>query len=199
MDQFRLLPEKEIVPGGDISQKFLHLGITSFQSACEFVHKLPYGYNSDRDDGMILFKEGFGSCTTKHAVIATLAQELGLPVVKHIGIYAMSEVLVTGTAVILAKYDLPYLPMIHCFLVCNSYRVDLTEGNFNGKNGPIDQLLYMEAVQPDIPAKEEYLIYRKALKNDILKRPEFKAVELKTVLMAREEGLAVLKANLKAR
>ena len=46
---------------------------------------MPYGYNSDRDDLLILFREGFGSCTTKHAVIATLAGELGLPVVKNIG------------------------------------------------------------------------------------------------------------------
>ncbi len=33
---------------------------------------------------MILFKEKMGSCTTKHAVIATLAEELKLPVQKNI-------------------------------------------------------------------------------------------------------------------
>lgn len=199
MDPFNLLPEKKIEPAGDISKKFLQLGIDSFQAACGYVHHLPYGYNSDRDDGMILFKEGCGSCTSKHAVIATLAEESGLPVAKNIGIYAMTEALVSGTAAILEKYDLPYLPMIHCFLVYDRYRIDLTEGNANGKNGPIERLLYTAAVQPNIPAKDEYLIYRDALKNEILRRPEFRAVELKTILLAREEGLKLLKDNLKAR
>jgi len=196
MDPFTLLPEKKIALNGEIAKKFLELGIPSFRAACEYVHKLPYGYNSDRDDSMILFKQGIGTCTTKHAVIATLARELGLPIVKNIGIYAMTEILVTGTAAILGKHNLPYLPMIHCFLVYDRFRVDITEGNDNGKNGPIDQLIYSVAVQPNIPAKEEYLIYRNALKGKILKRKEFEGVELKTILLAREEGLALLKANL---
>jgi len=196
MDSFTLLPEKDIDRDGDISKIFLDRGIQSFRAACEYVHKLPYGYNSDRDDSMILFKEGYGSCTTKHAVVATLALELGLPIMKHIGIYAMTEVLVTGTAAILEKHKLPYLPMIHCFLAYNRFRVDLTEGNANGKNGPIDRLIFTIPVQPNIPAKEEYLIYRNALKEHILKRKEFEGVELKTILLAREEGLALLKANL---
>lgn len=199
MDPYRLLPDKKIDAGGDITQKFQQLGILTFQEACAYVHKMPYGYNSDRDDIMILFNEGCGSCTTKHAVIATLAREMGLPVNKNIGIYAMTEALVTGTAAILEKYGLPYLPMIHCFLVYDRFRIDLTEGNRNGKNGPIDQILCSLAVQPNISAKDEYLFYRSALKDDILKRPEFKGVELKTILLAREEGLTRLKDNLKIR
>jgi hypothetical protein len=196
MDSFTLFPEKEIDRAGHISKEFLDRGIRSFKAACEYVHNLPYGYNSDRDDSMILFKEGYGSCTTKHAVIAMLAQELGLPILKNIGIYAMTEVLVTGTAAILGKHKLPYLPMIHCFLAYDRFRVDLTEGNANGKNGPIDRLIFTIPVQPNIPAKQEYLIYRNALKEHILERREFEGVELKTILLAREEGLALLKDNL---
>jgi hypothetical protein len=40
------------------------------------------------------------------------------------------------------------------------------------------------------------LIYRNALKEDILERKEFEEVELKTVLMAREQGLVLLKSKL---
>jgi hypothetical protein len=196
MDPLSVLPDRAIAPPGDISNKFLELGISSFRAACQYVHALPYGYNSNRDDLMILFKEGRGSCTTKHAVVATLARELGLEIVKNIGIYPMTEELVTGTAAILKTYDLPYLPMIHCFLAHERYRVDLTEGNANGKNGPIDRLMVVVKVRPNISAKEEYLIYRQALKDNILKHEEFEGVRLKTVLMAREQGLALLKANL---
>ena len=70
MDPFSLLPDIKIDVGGDIAEKFQQLGINSFQAACAYVHKMPYGYNSDRDDLMVLFKEGCGSCTTKPEMMA---------------------------------------------------------------------------------------------------------------------------------
>ncbi len=145
---------------------------------------------------MILFKENKGTCTTKHAVIATLAQELDLPIVKSVGIYAMTEEIVTGTDKILTKYRLPYVPMIHCFLVYGEYRVDLSEGNNNGKNRPIEDFLFTEQVEPNISAKDEYLLYRRALKDHILKQKELKEVDIQQILHAREEGLKQLKRNI---
>lgn len=197
MEHYSVFPDKTIVDAGPVSGTFLGLGITRFHEACRHVHELPYGYNSDREDLMILFKESMGSCTTKHAVIATLAAELGLVIEKSIGIYAMTEGLVTGTNRILEEFRLPYLPMVHCFLVYENHRVDLSEGNRNGKNGPIDQFLHSEKVEANISAKDEYLLYRKALKNHVLPRKELQGVDMKTILKAREEGLLLLKANIK--
>jgi hypothetical protein len=48
-----------------------------------------------------------GTCTTKHAVITTLAQELRLPNHKHVGIYAMTEKLAASAEAILGTYHLP--------------------------------------------------------------------------------------------
>jgi hypothetical protein len=172
------------------------MGIDDFVDACRFVHGLPYGYNTDRDDLMMLFKEKLGSCTTKHAVIATLAEESGLPIKKVVGIYAMTEEIVTGTGKILDKYGLPYVPMLHCFLVSGEHKVDLTEGNNNGKKRSIEDFLYTEKVIPNISAKDEYLLYRKALKDHILTKRELQGIDLKGVLHAREEGLALLRANI---
>lgn len=196
MKDLAVLPDKKIDVSGPVADRFLSLGIDTFQKACRFVHELPYGYNSDRDDRMILFRENFGSCTTKHAVIATLAEELGLPVVKSVGIYAMTEDIVAGADEILEKYNLPYVPMLHCFLVHGDQRVDLTEGNHNGKKISIDSFLFTRQVIPNITAKDEYLLYRNALSESILKRKELHGVDLKVVLHARQEGLALLKANL---
>ena len=195
MDHYQIFPDHPITHAGVVSEQFMGLGVDTFHAACRYVHELPYGYNSDRDDLMILFKEKMGSCTTKHAVIATLAVELDLPVVKHIGIYAMTEAIVTGSDRILQQYGLPHLPMIHCFLVHGRYRVDLTEGNHNGKNRPIDEMLYTEAVTPTIPAKAEYLKYRQALKGLIRDREELQGIDIKTILHAREAGLALLRAH----
>jgi hypothetical protein len=196
MDKFKVFPEKTITGTGPVSKEFLALGTRSFQDACRYVYELPYGYNSDRDDLMILFKEKMGTCSTKHAVIATLAAELGLPVTRGVGIYPMTEAIVTGANKILSEYSLPYVPMIHCFLEYGDYRVDLTEGNRNGKNQPIDDFLYTDRVEATISAKDEYMIYRKALSEVILKRPELKGADIKRILHAREEGLKLLKANL---
>ncbi len=196
MEPYSVFPNKTIEDAGPISRTFIDLGVADFASACRFVHELPYGYNSDRDDLMILFKEKMGSCTTKHAVIATLAAELGIPIHKHAGIYAMTERLVTGTDDILARYGLPYLPMVHCFLVYEDHRVDLSEGNRNGKNGRIDRFLYTAEVEANIPGKDEYLLYRNALKSHVLPRSEFSGVDLKTVLKAREDGIALLRSNI---
>jgi hypothetical protein len=196
MRPYTVFPNKPIVENGPISRIFLSMGINDFHRSCRYVHELPYGYNSDRDDPMILFKENMGSCTTKHAVIATLAAELEITIDKHIGIYAMTEALVTGTQNILDRYELSYLPMVHCFLVYEAHRVDLSEGNQNGKNGPIDEFLYTEEVIANIPGKDEYLLYRTALKDHILKRPEFHHISIKKILQAREEGISLLRANI---
>lgn len=199
MDPYTIFPNKTIISAGTISNHFLSCGINNFLDACDYVHQLPYGYNSDRDDLMILFKEKMGSCTTKHAVIATLAAELDLPINKSIGIYPMTEALVTGTEKILNKYDLPYVPMIHCFLGYQDYRVDLTEGNQNGKNQSIDTLFYTEMVEPNISEKKEYMLYRQALKDRILCRAELEGADLKRILHAREEGLELLRFLVKPR
>jgi hypothetical protein len=196
MTSFKVFPDKTVTENGPIAETFLSLGVRSFLEACRYVHGLPYGYNSDRDDLMILFKEKMGTCTTKHAVIGTLARELGLPIYKNLGIYAMTEELVTGTHKLLVEFGLPYIPMLHCFLGYEGFRVDLTEGNRNGKNRPIDDFLYTDRVDAAISAKDEYRIYRKALSEVILKRPELEGADIKRILHAREEGLKLLKANL---
>jgi hypothetical protein len=136
-----------------------------------------------------------GTCTTKHAVIGTLAHELEIPIHKKVGIYAMTEEIVTGTNALLTRFELPYIPMVHCFLVYEKFRVDLTEGNRNGKNRSIEEFLYTERVDSNISGKDEYLLYRRALTDVILKRPELNGVDIRRVLQAREEGLKLLKAN----
>jgi hypothetical protein len=65
MDKYSAFTDQPMAPSGEVSRRFLSLGISTFQAACRHVHELPYGYNSDRDDLMILFKEKMGTCTTK--------------------------------------------------------------------------------------------------------------------------------------
>lgn len=195
MDSYNVFPNVVLQKKGIISEKFINLNITSFRDACRYVHELPYGYNSSTDDILILFKEGYGSCTSKHAVISTLAEELGMPIYKTIGIYAMNEDLVTGVEHILEKYQLPYLPMVHCFLIFGSFRVDLTEGNKNGKNHSIEEFLFTEKVIPNFSEKDEYFLYKNALKNHVLNRKEMEGIKINNILHARTEGIALLRSK----
>ena len=197
MDFYNKIPNAEIKDNGKISKKFLELGITSFREACDYVHNIEYGFNSDYDDEMILFKENKGSCTSKHAVISGLAEELGIPLYKHVGIYKLTEEISTGTKEILKKYNIPYIPMVHCFLVYKNYRFDLTEGNCNGKNTTLEEFIYEEKVNPFITRKDEYLLFKRILKEKILPSKEMDGISERSLLKAREESIILIKKNSK--
>lgn len=192
MDSYDKLPDTEINPVGELSIKFLDLGIKTFRGACDYVHTIDYGYNTNYDDKMIFFKEKKGTCTTKHAVIAGLAEELEIPLYKHVCIYKFTEDITTGVDEILKKFEIPYIPMVHCFLVYESYRFDLTDGNHNGKKKPIDDCIHSERVDPFISRKDEYLLFKKVLKEKILPSKEMEGIPEKTILKARAKGINLL-------
>ena len=50
---------------------------------CRYLHDMPYGYYSTRKDILFFFKEGYGSCLSKHAVIATINEKLFIPIFKQ--------------------------------------------------------------------------------------------------------------------
>jgi len=197
MDSYNKLPDAEIKSTGEISSKFLELGIRTFKEACDYVHNIEYGYNTNYDDKLIFFKENKGTCTSKHAVIAGLAKELNIPLYKHVGIYKLNEEISTGTNEILKKFNIPYVPMTHCFLVYQDYRFDLTEGNCNGKNTTIEDFIHEEKVDPFISRKDEYLLFRKVLKEKILSSIEMDGIKDRALLKAREESIILLKKNTK--
>ncbi|TES96372.1 MAG: hypothetical protein E3J90_08170 [Promethearchaeota archaeon] len=192
MDSYDNLPNAEIKPVGEFSIKFLDLGIKTFKDACDYVHNIDYGYNTNYEDKMIFFKENKGTCTTKHAVIAGLAQELEIPLYKHVCIYKFTEEITTGVHEILKKFEIPYIPMTHCFLVYDRYKFDLTEGNRNGKKKPIDDCIHTERVDPFISRKDEYLLFKKVLKEKILPSKEMEGIHEKTLLKARAKGIVLL-------
>lgn len=196
MDSYNKLPDAKINPIGKISKTFLVLGIKSFKEACNYVHNIEYGYNTNYEDKMILFKENKGTCITKHAIIAGLAKELKLPLYKHVGVYKFTEEISRGTNEILLKYKIPYIPMVHCFLVYKDFRFDLTEGNCNGKNTSIEEFIHEQKVDPFISRKDEYLLLKRVIKEIILPSKEMEGIKERSILKAREEAIILLKENI---
>ena len=146
-----VLPNVSLSPQGPMSRRYLEQGLTTFHAACQWTKDLPYGRNTHSEDSLILFEEGHGTCTTKHGAVARLAQEHDLPVQKNLGFYRLNDEIVPGVNAVLAPYGLDFIPQIHCFLVYQNYRVDLTEGNCNGKNKTIEDYDFVVPVEPDIP------------------------------------------------
>jgi hypothetical protein len=192
MDSYDKLPEAELKSVGEFSIKFLGLGIKTFRGACDYVHNIDYGFNTNYEDRMILFKEKRGSCTSKHAVIASLAQELNIPLYKHVCVYKFTEEITTGADEILKNFEIPYVPLVHCFLVYENFRFDLTEGNNNGKKTHIEECIHSERVDPFISRKDEYLLFKKILKEKILPSKEMEGLTEKTILKARAKALNLL-------
>ena len=197
MDSYKYLPDFEIKNSGRISTKFLELGIKSFKEACNYVHRMEYGYNTNYEDDTILFKECKGTCTTKHGVIALLAKEHDVPLFRYVGIYKFTEEISSGANTILEKYKLPFIAMIHCFLVYQQNRFDLTEGNFNGKNHPIHDFIDTRQVSPNFSQKDEYLWYKQVLNKKVLPSQEMHGKSEIEILKARQEGVILLKDKVK--
>ncbi|MCU0569321.1 MAG: hypothetical protein MUF49_22445 [Oculatellaceae cyanobacterium Prado106] len=182
MHPIDVLPDAAIQPQGQISSIFLAREITSFQAACRVVQAMTYGSNSNSENSLILFAENQGTCTTKHGAIARLAEELGLPVYKNLGFYRLNDEIVTGVNTILQPYRLNFIPQIHCFLEYESFRVDLTEGNCNGKNKTIEDYDFVIRVQPDLTYEEEEQYYLQYLQQYGKLEPELMAIAPGTLL-----------------
>ena len=178
MDPIDVLPDAEITEAGPFCRAYLAEGLTTFHDAAEWTKNRPYGYNDDKENPMVLFAEGRGTCTTKHGAIASCARELGLDVVKSLGIYPMDGALVTGIQSLLDDYGMDFVPATHCFLRSGPYRVDLTEGNCNGKNHPIDSYLHIRDIPPFPTAEEEKAIYSDFLRGYLISRGEAEVCEI---------------------
>jgi len=64
----------------------------TFKSATDFVANLNYGRNVNKDDLKTLFDDNCGTCSTKHALLKTLADENGFNEIKLvIGIFKMNS------------------------------------------------------------------------------------------------------------
>ena len=159
MHPINVLPDVALQPGDPVSEQCLQRGLTTFHEACHWVKALPYGANSSSEDSLILFEEGYGNCTTKHGAIARLAAAHTLPISKYLGFYRLNDNIVTGVNALLAPHGLDFIPQSHCFLVYKDYRVDLTEGNCNGKNKTIEDYDFVIQVAPDLTEAQHEAIY----------------------------------------
>jgi hypothetical protein len=93
-------------------------------------------------------REGKGTCSTKHALLAVLAHEQDLPVVLTLGIYVMHERNTPGVGAVLTRYGLASLPEAHCYLTYAGRRIDITRSGVESTE-PMTQVLYEAPIRPE--------------------------------------------------
>jgi hypothetical protein len=148
MDSWNVLPHVVLQSVGPVSAEFISRGITDFRAAGRYLQGLPYGRTVERADFRAVLREGKGTCSTKHALLAALAYEQDLPVVLRLGIYDMHERNTPGVGAVLTRYGLASLPEAHCYLTHDGRRIDVTRSGAVPTE-PITQLLYEEAIVPE--------------------------------------------------
>ena len=192
MNNIEVLPNLQISSNGAISQQFYHRNLTTFHQACHWVKNLPYGSNSSNNDSLIIFQEGKATCTNKHGIISRLAEELNLELYKNLGFYRLNDEVVTGVNKIIEPYGLSFIAQIHCFLEYKNYRVDLTEGNCNGKNKTIEDYDFVVRVKPDLTHQEHEAYYLEYLAKYFPIEPKLKelgAIKVLELLAECEQQL----------
>jgi len=122
-----LLPNYTIDERGSITAMFKAKGVDSFGEAGAFVKSIPYGRNGNKDDVFAVFSDNCGTCSTKHALLKRLADELGLEEVELVtGIYKMNRANTPGIGDVLERNGLEYLPEAHNYLKLEQERFDFT-------------------------------------------------------------------------
>lgn len=138
-------------------------GIERFDALCAVVAAAPYGRVNDQNDPLAVLVENRGTCSTKHRLLAAVAQASDRPDIRLIvGIYRMSEANTPGVEAVLTAAGLPYILEAHCYLESENQRFDFT-GLRAGSASVFSALVSEHNVPVESLAQEKAVLHRAAL------------------------------------
>jgi len=192
MHSWEALPQHSLTMTGLVSAEIVVCGIHDFRVAGRYLHALPYGRTADRADFRSVLREGKGTCSTKHALLATLAQEQSLPVSLMLGIYEMHERNTPGVGAVLTQYGLVSLPEAHCYLTFEGRRIDITRSGAESTE-PISHFLHEETIIPAQIGEYKVLLHRRFMQDWVNSNETLvKGLSLEEVWQIREACIAAL-------
>ncbi len=181
----------KIESSDEISAQFLKREIFSFRDAARFIQNLDYGRNSDKNNLKAVFTENKGTCSSKHALLKSLAVENGFYGIQlTIGIFRMNG---TNTPKIkdrLLKYDIDFIPEAHTYLKYRGQYFDYTRTGSSAEDF-LDDLLFEVEIQPNEIGEQKIEIHQTFLNNWVDKNSELK-YSAKEIWDIREECIADL-------
>ena len=192
MRSWDALPDVPLRVAGPVAAAFMARGMTHFQAAGRNLQALPYGRTANRADFSAVLHEGRGTCSTKHALLATLACEQQLPVLLTLGIYEMHEHNTPGVGVVLGRYGLASLPEAHCYLTYNGTRIDITRSGA-APTEPITRFLHEETITPEQIGTYKVTLHRQVMQAWVCDHPEMvKGQGFEAIWQIREACIAAL-------
>ena len=181
--------ENRLASDGEISRLARSHGLGTFADAVHHVRSLPYGRISDRSDYRLVLGEARGTCSTKHALLAALAQENLLAVSLILGIYEMTDANTPGIGEALSKHGLLSIPEAHCYLRTSYGVIDATtEGSPDGAER---RFLHEETISPKDIGAHKNAVHRRVLA-DWLHATGQAEFGLDAAWAAREDCIAAL-------
>lgn len=154
-----------------ISKKFHELEIYTFSDAMNFIKNLPYGRNSNRENLILVLDEMKGTCSSKHALLKSLANENEQSEIKlMLGIFKMSESNTPKIKNTLNKFEVEYIPEAHNYLKINNKIYDCTTSNSSELNFINDLILEID-IEPHQVVDFKVGFHKKFLKDWIKSQP----------------------------
>lgn len=111
---------------GPVTRAYREQGVHNFVQALEWTHRLPYRRNSDRTNYMLIFKEKYATCSTKHAALAALCRENNIPIKLQMAIIKLDIKLMPKVKKLLEKLGVDFFPEAHCYLQYENQNIDVT-------------------------------------------------------------------------
>ena len=159
MHDFEL--NKELI----LSKSFQDLSIHSFSKAMRYVKNLPYGRNANREDFSLVLTEQKGTCSSKHALLKSLADENQHFEVKlMLGIFKMNGINTPKIKTVLEMHQLKYIPEAHNYLKIEGEIFDCTTANSSDIHFKNDLINEIE-IQPEDVIQRKIEIHQEFLKN----------------------------------
>jgi hypothetical protein len=91
-----------ITGGSALCEDVRSRGFETFEHLVEHVRTLPYGRAAYAEDPLAVLRQGRGTCSAKHQLLAAVAQDCGHSEVQlTVGIYEMSEDNTPGVGTVL--------------------------------------------------------------------------------------------------
>lgn len=183
-----------IAPTGIVSGLFLAEQISDFNTAINFVKQIPYGRNNNKHDIACVFKDLKGTCSTKHALLKTLAMENGQDAVKLIlCLFKMNSKNTPAINEILSQHNLEYIPEAHNYLhVCGKI-IDCT---FPGSSNHsfINDIISETDIQPEQVTSYK-VNFHKAFLQKWLNEQDDLSISFETLWQIREACIAKLSSR----
>ena len=121
------MTDYKLISNDELTELAKSNGIETWNQLTNFIKALPYGRNKNRSDLGLVLSEKKGTCSSKHALLKSIADFNNVPNINLIiGIYRMTESNTPKIGTELTENSIKFIPEAHCYLKINGNRFDLT-------------------------------------------------------------------------